>query len=820
VVEAQEEAGFWHPAAYPTTHPGDAPPLASRFIRAEIVKAGGGSSATGLSAYIARDIRQDQSGERFNFAHRADELAAHGLILPAGALEWAADAARVWREAERAEQTKDRATGELRWKKGGQVAKHFTIALPREGTDEQRRDLLLAFIVQEIQPQKHGVAVEWAIHREKNNPHAHLLISTRTLAGDGFGKKARSMNPDFASKGDRHFVGEADNWDIRWAAFQKEFCARLGLEADIRERRFVPEDHYTRGQLKDEQVIGDRAEIARANEAAEIARLRDPAEILERLTANKAIFTERDVRQALNKSGLDGEERAKLEVAIIHHPDTIELIADRGDTVGWTTRQVREEEQAIIGAAERIAAARSPRIGAAGNAVLAKADISEEQFTTAAYLTGARQIGIVIGRAGTGKSHTLNAARHAFEAEGYRVIGLAPTNAVVADLRKDGYAHAATLHRELGQVERDPTRWNAKTVVMVDEAAMMDNGIMAKLLKETERSGAKLILAGDDRQFASVARGGMFTELVDLHGAAELKTVHRQRQVYQAKASEDFARGEIRAALQAYDDRGQIVWCDSLADARARAVAAQASITGPSFLYASTNKEVEELNRAEQLRRRADLAAAGELIQAHGFQTVRGEVSIAAGERVQFYETDRKLGIATSEFGTVKAVSPARLEIVKDDGATVAFDPVQYEKWGLGYSGTGYKGQGKTQVKTAAVYDNPYAWDMRAAYVIGTRHRQDYQLFVPRELAPDLTALTGQVMRQREDKGSSLRFEAAEAYDMRHRMGGELFSQKLRATLEKGREVLTAAAQAERERLRQAEDLKHTLRPRGPSMGR
>jgi Ti-type conjugative transfer relaxase TraA len=798
--------------------------LACRFIRAEIVKAGGGSSATGLSAYIARDARIDQNGERFNFTHRADELDSTGLILPAGAPEWAADAARVWREAERAEQTIDRATGETRWKKGGQVAKHFTIALPREGSDEQRRELLLAFIAKEIQPQKHGVVVEWAIHREDNNPHAHLLISTRRLAGDGFGKKARAMNPDFASKGDRHFVGEADNWDIRWAAFQKDYCARLGLEADVRERRFVPEDHYTRGQLKDAQVIGDRAEIARANEAAELARLRDPAEILERLTANKAIFTERDLRQVLNKSGVDGEERAALEAAIIHHPDAIALVVDRGDAVGWTTRQVREEELAIIGAAERIAASSGRRLSAAGNGVLAKANISEEQFLAAAYVTGARQIAIVIGRAGTGKSHTLNAARRAFEAEGLRVIGLAPTNAVVADLRKDGYAHAATLHRELGQVERDPARWNAKTVVMVDEAAMMDNGIMAKLLKETERSGARLIVAGDDRQFASVARGGMFTELVELHGAAELKTVHRQRQVYQAKASEDFARGYIHAALQAYDGRGQIVWCDSLADARARAVAAQAASDGPGFLYASTNKEVEELNRAEQLRRRHDLAGGGQVIQAHGFKTVRGEVSIAAGERVQFYETDRKLGVATSEFGTVKAVSLGRMEIVKDDGATVSFDPVKYDQWGLGYSGTGYKGQGKTQVKTAAVYDNPYAWDMRAAYVIGTRHRQDYQLFVPRELAPDLAALTGQIVRQREDKGSSLRFETDETYNVRHGLAADAASAKMRAALDKGREALVAA-QAERVRLRQveelrkAQELKHTLRPRGPTLG-
>jgi hypothetical protein len=40
-------------------------------------------------------------------------------------------------------------------------------------------------------------------------------------------------------------------------------------------------------------------------------------------------------------------------------------------------------------------------------------------------------------------------------------------------------------------------------------------------------------------------------------------------------------------ATMPLSDRGQIVWCDSLADAPARAVAAQASITGPSFLARS-----------------------------------------------------------------------------------------------------------------------------------------------------------------------------------------------------------------------------------------
>ncbi len=254
----------------------------------------------------------------------------------------------------------------------------------------------------------------------------------------------------------------------------------------------------------------------------------------------------------------------------------------------------------------------------------------------------------------------------------------------------------------------------------------------------------------------------MFSDLLAEHGAAELTEVRRQRQAYQAQASADFARGDILAALRAYDRRGQIVWCDRLEEARAQAAAAV-----PGFLYASTNDEVEALNRREQQRRRDAREAAGETLTAFAFETVRGAVSLAGGERVQFYHTDRAIGVAASEFGTVRRVTAEWLEVVKDDGAVIGFDPSAFDQWGLGYSGTGYKGQGKTQPRTAAVYDNPYAWDARAAYVIGTRHRDDYRLFVPRDLAPDLGALAEQILRRRDDRGSSLRFATVEDYQAR-----------------------------------------------------
>ena len=82
-------------------------------------------------------------------------------------------------------------------RKSGQVAKHMTVALPREATAEQRQAMLMEFVQNEIQPQLHGVVVEWAIHRDDNNPHAHLLISTRSLVRRRFWQKGAGDEPGF-----------------------------------------------------------------------------------------------------------------------------------------------------------------------------------------------------------------------------------------------------------------------------------------------------------------------------------------------------------------------------------------------------------------------------------------------------------------------------------------------------------------------------------------------------------------------------------------------------------------------------------------------
>ena len=176
---------------------------------------------------------------------------------------------------------------------------------------------------------------------------------------------------------------------------------------------------------------------------------------------------------------------------------------------------------------------------------------------------------MIEGRAGTGKSYTLQAIRDAHERAGYRVIGLAPTNAVAQHLRSHGFAEAATVHSELFRLKNGRGEaWTRHTLVVVDEAAMLDSRIMGELLAEAKASGAKVVLAGDDRQLASIERGGLFAELKQRHGSAEITEVMRQRVDWQRQAARDLAEGRFDTAVFAFARNGAITWTGTQDNAR------------------------------------------------------------------------------------------------------------------------------------------------------------------------------------------------------------------------------------------------------------
>jgi ATP-dependent exoDNAse (exonuclease V) alpha subunit len=266
--------------------------------------------------------------------------------------------------------------------------------------------------------------------------------------------------------------------------------------------------------------IAERADqIRRANEAA----ARDPAQVLETLTRHNATFSERDLDRYLAKHLETAAERATVKTQVLEHENLVPLYDRESGAAAerFTTRQVREQERSALADAAALAERRSPAVPtAATETALVGRDLRPDQRIAFDHAIDAGGLKIIEGRAGTGKSYTLETIRDAHELAERRVIGLAPTNTVAQDLKADGFTDASTVHAELFRLKNDRAEWNARTVVIVDEAAMLDSRITGELLGQARRSRAKVILAGDDRQLASIERGGLFGELKERHGAA------------------------------------------------------------------------------------------------------------------------------------------------------------------------------------------------------------------------------------------------------------------------------------------------------------
>jgi ATP-dependent exoDNAse (exonuclease V) alpha subunit len=306
---------------------------------------------------------------------------------------------------------------------------------------------------------------------------------------------------------------------------------------------------------------------------------------------------------------------------------------------------------------------------------------------------GAGNLKLIEGRGGAGESFVLAAIRDAHTLDRRCVIVLAPTSAVAQGLKADGFTEASAVHAELFRLKNGRTQWDAKAVVIiVDEAATLDSRVTVELLATAKASGAKLILAGDDRQLASIEQGGLFAELRQRRGAAEISEVVCQRVDWHCQAGRDLAEGRFGEVVAAFDRAGAITWPEGQADARAALVAAwsrdtAANPTATRFVFTYTNCDVDALNadlRAVQ-RDRGELAGAD-----MPFETKHGEAAFAIGDRVQFTDTNQRAHIYKGNVGTITAIDAGtrQLTATLDSGRAVSWAAGEFQGFRHSYAGT------------------------------------------------------------------------------------------------------------------------------------
>jgi hypothetical protein len=248
------------------------------------------------------------------------------------------------------------------------------LALPAnaEISGEDRIELVRSFAEQHFVGK--GLAGQLDVHgphegegeSERANWHAHLLITTRRLEGEGFAAtKARDLDPEVRRAGGRAVVAEGEAWGELWRDHQNRYFQEhgLGLRVDPTAAYAAPHIGPVRMRRAGSEIVERAEEIRQANEVA----ARDPEQVLAALTRHNATFTERELDRYLAKHIEGAEERAAVKGKVFEHQGMLALYdRESGEAAGrFTTRQVREQERGALADAAGVAESRVPAVPAA-----------------------------------------------------------------------------------------------------------------------------------------------------------------------------------------------------------------------------------------------------------------------------------------------------------------------------------------------------------------------------------------------------------------------------------------------------------------------
>lgn len=510
-----------------------------------------------------------------------------------------------------------------------------------------------------------------------------------------------------------------------------------------------------------DEARAKQREVQRTGSAAKDGRIPDgvkPREVFDALLRTSSFVSQNEIKRALEEELVSSPANAVKE--ILEASDIVRLYAkETGRIVGYTTDAIRAEEKALIELARKMAA-RPVRATSSTliETIIAQRGLDTEQGDAIRYALSGSQLRLVSGRAGTGKSQLLDCLRRIAEADNRQVIAFAPTNTVAQDLRDLGFARASTLHSFLWYRTHVPKHASARiaprSLVVVDETTMFDTKSMFKCLQAVPAS-ALIVMVGDDRQIGSVERGGMFADMVANIGSAELSTVRRQERHWARAAARAFAEYRFLDGLEAYAERGLIHWAATLDDSRAALLARYEQDTreeiGSRFIFAYTNAECRRLNDGAQ---EIEIAR-GRVTNLHVFETDRGTLRVGEGDRLAFRGTDKRRGILNGAIATVEKIDGEHLTVRTVRGKRIAFHINEFSNFDLGYSGSIYRGQGKTLDEVYLFHTSH--WRDAASYVALTRSRKSTLIFVARDQAQDVFELARQMGRQGQ-RGSTLQY--------------------------------------------------------------
>jgi len=180
----------------------------------QVIGRSAGRSATAAAAYRSgEEVRDERTGKVHDYTGKSDIYGSE-ILLPEGAPERLGDRTALWNEVERVEKRKD-----------AQLSREVMIALPAELSHWQKQALAREYVQSEFISE--GMIADIGYHDfDSHNPHAHIMLTMRSVDQEGFGKKKRVWNKRAAIAAHRQAWAEHANQALERAGYAERIDHR------------------------------------------------------------------------------------------------------------------------------------------------------------------------------------------------------------------------------------------------------------------------------------------------------------------------------------------------------------------------------------------------------------------------------------------------------------------------------------------------------------------------------------------------------------------------------------------------------------------
>jgi conjugative relaxase-like TrwC/TraI family protein len=517
-----------------------------------------------------------------------------------------------------------------------------------------------------------------------------------------------------------------------------------------KEKDVTRETLRERWQAKANEIGLDCAEISRSFDpgAPAVARTVSTWQVDRAVTAGVSHFDRRDAIQAVAGLLPEGAEAVHVERVADEYlaSDAVIQIAQAQKGARYTTRRIWELERDALAAVERMRVQGPPPAGEliAARVIASRPSLKDDQSALVhRLLTNPEGVAVVIDEAGTGKTFAVVAAAEGWAQAGIDLRAAAPTWRAAGVMRSEGLPalSVASLLAELDRTEhKEGMGLEPRSVLLVDEAGMVDSATLARLTSHAEQAQAKLVLVGDPEQLGEIDAGGLFRAVADRSEPIHLDEVIRHEQELEREAAKRIREGEGREALGLYEAENRVTVAPD-AEARREAMVQDwhdAYDRGEdAMMIAKRNLDVERLNAmAREVRRQGGKLGAEEIEV--------GDARFAAGDQVITRVNDRQADIFNRERWQIAEVDAQQHRVLLEgiDHARRVEVGAEYllrtnphsEAPALehAYAVTTYSAQGTT-VDRAFVMADP-SMDKQELYVAASRSREETFLYATPEI--------------------------------------------------------------------------------------